>query len=102
VLNGLPVGVRGAKVIASSPKFAGLTRLGLGACQLKDGGAVALIAAPQLQNLIDLDLSRNELATGAKGLIDRGVMPRLASCELGGNMLAPDLAAKLNRRGFRT
>jgi uncharacterized protein (TIGR02996 family) len=100
VLSGLPVGVRGAKLLAS-PKFAGLTRLGLGGCHLGDGGAAAVIASPGLQSLISLDLSANDLTTGVKGLADVGVMPRLAECDLTRNRLSPDLTPRLARPGFR-
>ena len=99
-LSGFPVGVRGAKVIAS-PKFAGLTRLGLRGCHLGDGGAAAVIASPGLQGLVHLDLSANDLTTGVKPLADVGVMPRLAECDLSGNRVPPDLASRLARPGFR-
>ncbi len=81
-LDGWPVGDAGAKVIARSPAFAGLTRLSLDRCKIGDAGAQALIASPYLQNLVQLRLHWNSITTGADALADPAVMPRLVDCWL--------------------
>ena len=97
-MTALPLGPAGGRLLATDPRFARLTRLRAGSCGLGDEGAAALVGSPQLQELVELDLSSNGITTGAKPLATRAVMPRLASCGLGLNPLAPELAKKLRRR----
>ncbi len=96
-LAGCPVGATAAKKLAS-PKFASLTRLVLKGCKLSDTAVTALVGAPALRNLIQLDLSDNGLKTGPKKLGDPSVLPNLASCSLGGNPIAAPVARKLRVR----
>jgi hypothetical protein len=93
----LPVGVRGAKLIATRPQFANLTRLGLSGCSLGDAGARAIIRSRTLGNLVVLDLSANKLGRGAARLASRKVLPRLAHCRLGLGV-PKTTAARLRRR----
>ena len=86
-LEAIPLGENGARLLATHPKFAHLTRLSLPYCGLGDAGAAALITSPQLQNLIELDLSNDGITEGALALADPRVMPRLAACRLQGNPL---------------
>lgn len=53
-LSGWPVGDDGAKVIAASPAFAGLTRLVLLHCGVSEAGRAALLAAEHLRGLVQL------------------------------------------------
>jgi uncharacterized protein (TIGR02996 family) len=96
-LSGRPVGPRSARRL-TDPKFAALTRLGLKGCKLTDPAVSALLTAPALRNLIQLDLSDNRLTTGPEPLADRTVLPRLASCALTANALPAPVLRKLRRR----
>ena len=96
-LSGRPLGARAARKL-TDPRFASLTRLGLNRCRLTDPAVAALVAAPALGTLIQLELNDNRLATGPERLTDRSVLPRLASCTLGGNALPAPLARRLRRR----
>jgi Ran GTPase-activating protein (RanGAP) involved in mRNA processing and transport len=98
-LSGWPLGNTGAKVIAGSPAFAGLTRLKLSRCRIGDGGAKALFASRHLQQLVELWLDFNTIQTGADALTDPAVMPRLAECWLCGNKIPERVAAKLKGSG---
>ena len=97
-LDGLPVGVGGAKVLATDPKYRSLTRLVLDSCRIGDPGASALIRSPHLQELIELQISENDIRSGVEPLADLRVMPRLAACRLDGNPIPAKLAARLKRR----
>ncbi|WP_439622318.1 TIGR02996 domain-containing protein [Gemmata sp.] len=96
-LNGRPIGPAAARALAAD-KFATLTRLDLGACRLTDAAVQALLAAPALQNLVELRLNSNNLRTGPEPLADRRVLPRLGSCSLDDNRVPPELAKRLTRR----
>jgi uncharacterized protein (TIGR02996 family) len=96
-LSGRPVGAKAARRL-TDPQFAALTRLGLTGCKLTDPTVAALVAAPALANLIQLDLNNNRLATGPEVLSDRAVLPRLASCSLCDNAIPAPVARKLRRR----
>ncbi len=96
-LSGRPVGPRAARRL-TDPKFGSLTRLGLGDCRLTDPAVTALLRAPALANLIQLELDENRLETAPELLADRTVLPRLASCTLAGNAIPPPVARKLRRR----
>lgn len=96
-LSRRPVGPRAARKLAD-PKFGSLTRLGLRECRLTDPAVSALLRAPALANLIQLDLDDNRLATAPELLADRTVLPRLASCTLAGNAIPAAVARKLRRR----
>jgi hypothetical protein len=96
-LSGRPVGPKAARHL-TEPKFAGLARLGLRGCKLTAPTAAALIAAPSLRNLIQLDLRENRLATAPEALADRSVLPRLAACNLSADALPAPVLRKLRRR----
>ena len=95
-LSGRPVGPRAARRL-TDPKFASLTRLGLKGCKLTDPAVAALVAAPALRDLIELDLRDNRLSA-PEALADRSVLPRLASCSLADNPLPAPAVRKLRRR----
>ena len=95
-LSGRPVGPKAARRL-TDPKFASLTRLGLRGCKLTDPAVAALVAAPALRNLIELDLRDNRLAA-PEALADRAVLPQLASCSLADNALPAPVVRKLRRR----
>jgi hypothetical protein len=96
-LGGLPLGPKAARRLAE-PKFASLTRLELNDCRLTGPSVKALLESPALNNLIQLDLSDNGLTSGPELLTDRAVLPRLASCSLGGNAIPTAVARRLRRR----
>jgi hypothetical protein len=96
-LDQLPVGVRGAKAIASRQTFANLTRLSLVECALGERGTKAIVGSKLLKNLIVLDLFGNKVGSGASNLANRKILPRLAYCRLGPNV-SRVFAARLRRR----
>jgi uncharacterized protein (TIGR02996 family) len=96
-LGSRPVGAEAARLLAGE-KFRALRRLDLSECGLTDPVAHSLLTAPALQDLIELNLSGNDLGEGLRPLADPDVLPRLAVCALGGNRVAPDLARRLRRR----
>ncbi len=96
-LSGCPVGATAAKKLAA-PKFASLRRLALKGCKLSDTAVAALVGAPAMRNLIQLDLNDNGLKVGPKNLGDPSVLPDLASCSLGGNPIAAPVVRKLRVR----
>lgn len=95
---GIPVGARGTRTIARSPKFAHLTQLTLEDAAVPDAAARELIEAPQLQGLIGLNLCSNDLSDGLKPLTRKGVLPRLARLELTGNTPDAGLLKRLRQR----
>ncbi len=100
-MSDFPLGQAGATVLATHPKFANLSLLLLKKCQLGDPGAAALIAALHLQNLVELDLEANEIATGINALSSPDVLPHLAQCRLEANRIPTETASQLaQRRGF--
>lgn len=92
-----PVGHRAARLLIGE-KFGSLTRLDLTNCKLTAAAAKALLAAPTLQNLVELSLAGNDLKDGVKELTDPRTLPRLSVGNLLANRLNPDIALKLNRR----
>ena len=96
-LDLLPVGIRGAKLIAARPEFANLTRLGLSTCTIGDAGAKAIVRSKSLTELTWLDLSGNKIGRGVTRLTNRKVFPRLANCRIG-NGVPKSLAVRLRRR----
>jgi uncharacterized protein (TIGR02996 family) len=96
-LSERPVGPKAARRLAD-PKFASLTRLILRGCKLSSTVVKYLTASPTLRDLIQLDLSGNDLGAGAEILADRSVLPRLASCTLANNAIPTSIAHKLRRR----
>jgi len=100
-LNDRPIGARTARLLIDE-KFKALTCLELANCNLTNSAVAALIAAPALQNLVQLNLNGNGLRDGLQPLMDHGNLPRLSKCNIGENPL-DDLRAKLLRRpGVRT
>jgi uncharacterized protein (TIGR02996 family) len=96
-LSRRPLGGRAARVLAGD-KFAALTRLGLLDCGLTDAAVAELVAAPALQNLVELNVGRNKLRDGLKPLADPAALPRLSWCVLSGNA-APRVGDALRKRG---
>ena len=96
-LRGQAVGARAARRLCE-PKFASLRRLLLEDCRLTDPAVTALLTAPSLASLIQLDLTGNRLTTAPELLADRSVLPRLAVCALGGNAIPTPVARRLRRR----
>jgi hypothetical protein len=97
-LAGLPVGVRGARVIAAAPAFADLTRLDLDECGLGERGTKAVAGSKTLANLVALDLAGNRVGGGAGKLVSPKVFPRLARCSLTSNRLPRATMTRLRRR----
>lgn len=93
------VGNLGAKVIAKSAAFAGLTRLDLSHCKIGDPGVKTLLASPHLQNLVELDLSHNPINEEIKALLDPAVMPRLGVCRLFTTKIPKRTLSKLRAAG---
>jgi len=91
------IGPKAARLLAGE-KFAPLTRLNLGFCNLTDAAVSALVAAPALQNLVELTLTGNKLTTSVEPLADPRTMPRLGSAVLEINQIDRPLAEKLRRR----
>jgi uncharacterized protein (TIGR02996 family) len=96
-LSSRPLGPKAARRLTDL-KFASLNRLGLRNCRLTGAAVKALLKSPALDNLIQLDLSDNDLASGPELLTDRSVLPRLASCLLDGNAIPTAVARRLRRR----
>jgi hypothetical protein len=94
-LSGWPVGDEGARVLASSAAFAGLTRLNLRSCAIGDAGARALFASGNLRRLMELDLSGNDIQTAASVLLDPVVLPELRSGRMAGNRIAEKVRAAI-------
>ncbi|HSQ56782.1 MAG TPA: hypothetical protein VLM40_13660, partial [Gemmata sp.] len=91
------LGSRAAKCLEAE-KFHSLTRLDLHNCALGNATVSALLTAPALQNLIELDLDQNGLDRGLKPLAEPGVLPRLSGCDLSRNRITPSLRKRLLRR----
>jgi uncharacterized protein (TIGR02996 family) len=96
-LSKLPVGIRGAQVLATAPGFANLTRLILEGCALGESGTKHLVWPKSLSNLVVLNMSDNKTGSGAGKLLNRKVLPRLASCYLGTG-IPKATATRLRRR----
>jgi uncharacterized protein (TIGR02996 family) len=96
-LSRQPVGSRAARLLADE-KFRSLTRLELAGCKLTDAVVAALVAAPALQNLIELNLGENSLRDGLKPLADPSTLPRLSWCRVNADQLDPKLKKSLDRR----
>jgi hypothetical protein len=96
-LSGRPVGHRASRLLASE-KFKSLRRLDLSGCELTDAAVASLLAAPPLQNLIELEVGQNGLKSGVSLLTDPGILPRLSKCNLKGSPLDGVLKRRLKRR----
>jgi uncharacterized protein (TIGR02996 family) len=96
-LSGRPVGPRAVQFLTRE-SFGNLTRLDLSECKLTDTAVSALLTAPTLQNLIELDVSKNGLKDGLSPFTDRRCLPRLAVARVSGNRLSRELERKLARR----
>ncbi len=92
-----PLGARAARELTRE-KFRSLTRLGLDQCKLTDIAMEAIVNAPALQNLIELDATQNGLRTGVAALADRRTLPQLSAANFSANRIARDLARTLRRR----
>jgi uncharacterized protein (TIGR02996 family) len=97
-LSGLPLHLRGARVLASSPHLGRLTRLALSETSIPDAGAAALLGSPALQGLLTLDLDFNRIRRGVAALADPDVLPRLVRCGLHGNAIPRRLANRIKKR----
>jgi hypothetical protein len=96
-----PVGGKAARELTEE-KFRSLRRLELSECELTDAAAAALITAPALRNLIELNLSGNKLHDGLKPLGAPGTLPRLAWCAVHGNRIGEALSKQIKRPGVVT
>jgi uncharacterized protein (TIGR02996 family) len=96
-LDRLPVGVRGARVLAGGG-FANLTRLSLAGCGLREGGARALVESGGLANLAVLDMPDNGAGKGVARLADPKVLPRLAGADLVRNRVPKWPLSRLRKR----
>jgi uncharacterized protein (TIGR02996 family) len=92
-----PVGPKAARLLAGE-KFRNLTRLDLSRCQLSNAAVSALLTAPALQNMIELNLEGNGLHEGLRPLADPDTMPRLSVCNVALNRIGADLRKALKRR----
>lgn len=97
VLDQLPVGVRGAHVLATAPMYRNLSRLELDSCNLGEAGVKELVGSRNLDNLVVLNVFRNKTGSGAGKLLNPKVLPRLASCQLGSG-IPKGTATRLRRR----
>lgn len=97
-LEALPVGIRGANVLATDPKFAGLRRLQLWGCRIGDAGATAILRSPHLQQIVKLGLEKNGLTTAPGLLAEPGVMPALGEVSVADNPLDPRVGRRIRRR----
>jgi hypothetical protein len=84
--------------LMAGDKFGSLTRLDLNGCGLTEASVAAILTAPSLQNLVELQLANNKLTDGAAPLADRATLPRLARCSLHGNGIPEPLRKKLAKR----
>ncbi|HEY1188922.1 MAG TPA: TIGR02996 domain-containing protein [Gemmata sp.] len=100
-LSGHPVGANAAKKLAD-PKFTPLRRLMLNGCRLSDTAVAKLLAAPALQNLVQLGLDTNNLTTGPQALADPSTLPHLAACSLANNPIPAPVVRKLRPRAAVT
>jgi uncharacterized protein (TIGR02996 family) len=96
-LSGRPVGATAARKLTDK-RFASLTRLCLSNARITDSAVSAILASPNLQNLIQLELDGNNLKAGPKLLGDPAVLPALALCSLRDNPIRVTLARKLRAR----
>ncbi len=97
-LDGMPVGIRGAKVIAAGGSFANLRSLELTNCGLREKGAAAIVESASLGNLTVLDLANNNAGKGAVKLANPKTFPRLGHCDLTRNRLPKTSLNRLNKR----
>jgi uncharacterized protein (TIGR02996 family) len=97
-LSDQPLGAIGAGALEAE-KYRNLTRLQIARCRLDDAAIDRLLTtAPFQQQLVELDVSQNEIRTGVTRLTDRRVMPRLSAATFSGNRIAADLLRRLKRR----
>lgn len=97
-LNRLPVGVRGARLLAAGGTFANLTKLELCNCGLRETGGRIVVESKSLGNLVSLDLSINNAGKGVTKLTNPKVFPRLADCDLSGNRLPHSARTRFRKR----
>ncbi|MBY0457633.1 MAG: hypothetical protein K2V38_09870, partial [Gemmataceae bacterium] len=96
-LDGLPVGVRGARVLAGGA-FAGLTRLDLTNCGLKETGARAVVESAHLPDLVALNLTGNNAGKGVSKLASARTLPKLGYCGLYHNRVPSSAVSRLRKR----
>jgi hypothetical protein len=97
-LSRLPVGVRGARVLAAGGPFANLAGLGLGECGLRENGSRAIVESGSLPNLTSLDLANNAAGKGVAKLADPRVHPRLGRADVSRNRIPANVLARLRKR----
>ncbi len=97
-LDDLPVGVRGAKVIAAGGTFANLTVLSLENCQLRETGTRTILESTALPNITELQLKNNNGGPALERLANPKCFPKLARCEISNNRLPTKLLSKLRKR----
>lgn len=94
-LSGIPLGVRGAKELASRACLHGLRSLRLANCRIGENGLKTLAESPYLAGLEWLDLRSAGIVGAAEVLTDPDIMPELRRCELSGNLIPSKLARRL-------
>ena len=100
-LDALPVALRGARVLATSPSFANLTRLRLETCAVGPRAAAALAASETLDGLVSLTLKGNKIGSGLAKVANTQTFPRLAHCRLGTGVPRGTHARLCRRPGVR-
>jgi len=97
-LDRMPVGVRGARAIATGSSFANLTRLSLNECGLRENGARAIVESRMLPYLTSLELADNAAGKGVAKLASAKVLPRLGHANVIRNRIPSSTLARLRKR----
>lgn len=90
-----PIGAEGARIIVHSANLAGLRGLNLGGHDLGARGGEVLAGGPYPTQLIELDLSNNNIAGGVRFLAASRQLVHLESLNLRANMIDQDGARTL-------
>lgn len=96
-LSGLPVGVRGARVIGGGA-FPRLTRLSVPGCGLRENGCRAIAESAALPDLAVLAMSDNGGGKGVAKLADPATFPKLATANLMHNRVPKWTLSRLRKR----
>jgi uncharacterized protein (TIGR02996 family) len=94
----LPVGVRGARVIAAGGPFANLTRLDLNECMLRENGARAIVESGAFPHLTALIMPDNGAGKGVAKLANPKVFPRLGRADVSRNRIPKGPLSRLRKR----
>lgn len=96
-LDGLPVGVRGGKVIGGGA-FPRLTRLSVPGCGLRENGSRAIVESAALPDLTVLAMADNSGGKGVAKLADPTTFPKLATAYLMRNRVPKWTLSRLRKR----